>query len=92
MVENPNQSQLNPGPRADESPCKAFDAFDAFSPGVVAIEGTVHMKPNETFHQNPLWICKTVAVINEAVKHETSTSNSHWRQFAITLRSQNLYL
>ena len=29
---------------------------------------------------------------NEAVKHETSTSYSHWRQFAITLRSRNLYL
>ena len=29
---------------------------------------------------------------NEAVKHETSTSDSHWRQFAITLRSRNVYL
>ena len=30
--------------------------------------------------------------INEAVKHETSTSYSHWRQFAIMLRSRNLSL
>ena len=31
-------------------------------------------------------------MMNEAVKHKTSTSYSHWLQFAITLRSQNLYL
>ena len=30
--------------------------------------------------------------LNETVKHKTSTSYSHWRQFAITLGSPNLYL
>ena len=29
---------------------------------------------------------------NETVKPKTSTSNPHWRECAITLRSQNLYL
>ena len=36
--------------------------------------------------------CWSLIDCNETVKHETSTSNTHSWEFAITLRSRNLYL